>query len=146
MDITLVRNELSSDGTFGTMTFPRMKMLYTVEDDWLDNRPNVSCIPVGHYKLHRTVYHKHGYETFEVMDVPGRSRILIHPANTEEDVQGCIGVGLRIGKLFIKKDEDTGESHFKRAVLESRIAFNIFMDIMSGIDEADLHIVWGLQP
>lgn len=146
MHITLLRQELSPDGTFGTLTFPKGQMLYTVEDDWKDNEPNISCIPVGHYRIHRTIYHKHGYETFEVMNVPRRSRILIHPANTEEDVQGCIGVGMRIGKLWISHDEDTGESHYKRAVLESRKAFDQFMDIMSGIDEADLHIIWRVAP
>jgi hypothetical protein len=149
MIVRLERFNLGPDGTFGWMTLePKLAVgrLYTVEDDWLDNKPRISCIPVGNYKLHRTIFHKHGYETFEVMNVPGRSRILIHPANTEEDIEGCIGVGMRMGKLWIEKDEDTKKYNvLKTAVVESKKAFNLFMESMTGFDEVDFHVTWRLQ-
>ena len=141
--LTLVRGKPTPDGTFGTMSVPFLPfLLYTCEDDWKDNAPNVSCIPEGEYTLRRTVYHKHGYETFEVMGIPGRSRILIHPGNTEEDTAGCILIGMRRGTLHVAKDEDTGATNVeKRAVVESQEAFRRFMRAMQGTDHATLRII-----
>lgn len=159
MRLLLLRKERVPDGVFGELhlleptdrpsrpvTTP---VLQTVEDDWRDNAPRISCIPAGIYVLHRTIYHKHHYETFEVLEVPGRSRILIHPANVEEDLEGCIGVGLRRGKIRVPVDEDTGEvNRLKDGVVESVQAFHQFMDAMTGLDEATLEIQWvgGIGP
>jgi hypothetical protein len=106
-----------------------------------DNQRSISCIPAGEYELRRTIYNKHGYETFEVTGVPNRTRILIHPGNTEEDVMGCIAVGLKRGYLE-RKDEDTGKIHSKRAILESRQAFKHFMAHLQGDNVARLVIEW----
>lgn len=151
-DLLLTRNEVGPDGTFGVLTFPLLAdihpkvMFFTMEDDWLDNKPSVSCIPVGTYRLHRTVFHKHGYETFEVTNVLGRDRILIHPANTEEDVEGCIGLGMRPGRIWVHQDEDTKALNvYKRGVVSSQIAFRKFMDLVQEYDELTLQIVWRLQ-
>lgn len=160
MRLTLLRKERVPDGVFGEMlvveeieardrAYPPDLVLHTVEDDWRDNLPRESCIPAGVYTLHRTLYLKHGYETFEVMGVKGRSRILIHPANTEEDLEGCIGVGLRRGRVRVVRDEDTGEvNRIKEAVVSSQAAFHTFMARMSDVDEATLEILWlgGLGP
>lgn len=118
-----------------------------MEDDWKSNQPNESCIPAGTYLLVRTVYHKHGYETFEVTGVQGRQRILIHPANTEEDVQGCIGLGMRRGMLMVRDEDTPGHPLVnKRAVVASREAFQRFMAEMRAVDEAQLTIEWGVPP
>jgi hypothetical protein len=101
----------------------------------------VSCIPAGVYPLRRTIYHKHGFATFEVCNVPGRSRILIHPGNTEEDSQGCILLGLRHGRIPVK-DEDSGRPVEKYGVQSSRRAFDKFMFAMHGVDAAELTITW----
>lgn len=143
LKLVLSREEDTVDGVFGRLTGEGMPTLFTVEDDWKENQRSESCIPSGTYVLRRTIYHKHGYETFEVTNVPGRSRILIHPANTEEDVMGCIGVGLRRGTLVVP-DEDTPGNPLteKRAVVASREAFARFMSTLSDTDEALLKIIW----
>lgn len=143
--IELHRNDVSADGVFGIMRIPSAStVLYTCEDDWKDNEKGKSCIPNGVYQLKRTVYHKHSIETFEVMNVPGRSRILVHPGNTEEDVEGCILVGTRRGTIRVARDEDTGEKDkVKRAVVNSRAAFAQFMGSLSAVDSAQLIITWG---
>lgn len=75
--------------------------------------------------------------------MPRRSRILIHPANTEEDLEGCIGVGLRRGWLRVAKDEDTGASDVvKQGVVASREAFRQLMELLAPVDEATLEILW----
>lgn len=158
MRLQILRKERVPDGVFGELFVfgepadggaPPHLQLQTVEEDWRDNAPQISCIPSGIYTLHRTIYRKHNYETFEVMKVPGRTRILIHPANTEEDLEGCIGVGLRRGKIRVVKDEDTGElDRVKDGVVESRIAFHNLMEVMAPVDEATLEVLWigGLGP
>lgn len=130
------------DGVFGVLTLPGL-ILATVEDDWLDNQPRVSCIPAGTYILQRSWYHKGGYEAFEVVGVPNRSRILIHRGNVEEHIEGCIAVGLRRGKLRVLRDEDTGvESPIKEAVVESAAAYRRLMEALTGHDTASLQISW----
>ena len=92
-------------------------------------------IPAGTYQLHRSMFYKHGYEAFEVTSVPARERILIHIANTEADVEGCIGLGLRFGKLLVAGVPSD-------AVVESRAAFARFMAALAGEDTATLSITW----
>jgi hypothetical protein len=139
----LTRDEDTEDGVFGTLLLPDGSALCTMEDDWRGNAPRESCIVAGTYLLHRTIYHKHGYETFEVTGVPGRSRILIHPANTEEDVEGCIGLGTRRGMLRVADEDTPGHPlRWKRAVVNSRAAFDQFMALLDGSDEAVLQVLW----
>lgn len=139
--LTLHRTERTADGTFGTLEVPGTLTVHTMEDDWRDNAPRESCIPAGTYTMRRTIYHKTGVETFEVVGVPGRSRILIHPANTEEDVEGCIGVGLRRGRLWVADEDAPGHPlTLKHAVVASQDAFRRLMSVLSGVDEASLSI------
>lgn len=148
MKVLLTRTERKPDGVFGAFQVMHddgrhALSVYSMEDDWRDNRPRVSCIPAGTYKLVRTIYHKRGIETFEITGVPGRSRILVHPANTEEDVEGCVGIGMRFGKLRVATDEDTGEQDvMKFAVVDSKKAFDRFLAEMEGVDEATITVRW----
>lgn len=132
--LLLVRTLQPPDGTFGTLTGAGLSLV-TVERPWLANAADVSCIPAGTYQLHRSMFYKHGYEAFEVTGVPGRSRILMHIANTEDDVEGCIGLGLRFGKLLVGGVP-------RDAVVESREAFARFMAALAGIDTATLTVTW----
>lgn len=143
LPLRLVRSETTPDGVFGRLVIPNGRVLFTLEDDWKNNAPCESCIPAGTYPLRRTIYQKRQLETFEICDVPNRSRILIHPANTENDVEGCVGVGMRRGWLTVSKDEDTGAANVeKRAVVDSKKAFMTFMDAMGPFDQAELIVEW----
>ena len=143
MNLNLTRTESIADGTFGLLRVNAGLLLHTLEDDWRDNERSESCIPAGVYLLERTIYRKHNYETFEVTGVPDRSRILIHPGNTEEDTMGCILVGLRQGSVRVADDEDTHAAGiWKRGVVASQEAFRRFMRAMANVDEAELTIEW----
>lgn len=142
MEITLTRTDQLFDGTFGKLQLPSFS-LFTLEDDWKDNEPQFSCIPAGRYPLRRRWSNKHKQEVFEVMNVPGRSNIEIHPGNTEEDTLGCILPGTSRGLLMVKRDEDTGEiKKVKEGVLSSRLAFSRFMFALRDLNEAMLNVVW----
>lgn len=152
MHLLLRRTENTPDGVFGQLfgdaqhTEPdnlTSPVLYTMEDDWKNNQRRESSIPAGTYTIRRTVFQRHGYETFEITNVPGRDRILLHTANSEEDVEGCVGLGLRRGYLDVPDEDATGHpvTH-KRAVLESKAAFTRFMQFMSGVQEATLTVEW----
>jgi hypothetical protein len=135
----------SEHGTFGTLDVPGRSAWYsffTLEEEWKNNQPSESCIPAGTYTLKKTVYFKRNIPTYEVMDVPGRSRILFHPGNTEEDTEGCVLLGMTLGVLAVRHDEETGRPNKKLAVLKSRIAFEKFMTWMGGDEEAELVVRW----
>jgi len=110
----LILNRLyeGKDCTIGVLESNDGLMCYTIERPWLDNKRNISSIPTGEYTC--MPYSSQRYKNvWELQDVPGRSKILIHVANTASDVQGCIGVGDSIGSLG-----------GKRAVLNSRVTLD----------------------
>lgn len=141
MMIALTRDTRNADGTFGMLSVGGLK-LHTCEDDWLENVRGKSCIPAGNYKLVRGHFPKHG-ETFEVTGVPGRSSILIHAGNTEEDTEGCILLGLRRDYLEVRDEDNPAHPMVRKmAVVESRIAFAKFMAAMTGVDAASIEVIW----
>lgn len=78
------------DGTNGEIRHVGLLICHTIELPWLQNRRNVSCIPEGRYALRQRFTTKHGLHVL-VVDVPGRSGILIHPANhAKTELRGCI--------------------------------------------------------
>ena len=134
--IHLERFAYAPDGTFGRLTLPNGEHLYTVERPWRGNKPFESCIPDGVYELQKRVSpvvdRTSGgefLEGWEVMDVPGRSYIMVHPGNWPENFEGCIGVGTDYMIL-------SG----RNAVSNSREAFRQFMQALSGMDAWDLVI------
>jgi hypothetical protein len=134
-DQTLTRFAYTTDGVFG-----RWGPWTTVEEEWRDNQPRISCIPTGVYRCERTTFHRGGYPTFEICDVPGRTHIKMHRANTEEDLLGCVGLGLNLGVLRVE-DEDSRQLAYKLAALASRKAFSAWMESMGDADGFTLHIV-----
>jgi len=62
---------------------------YNVELPYLDNRINVSAIPSGLYSFEKRVSENRGNH-FAILNVPGRTSILVHSGNYMKDTQGCI--------------------------------------------------------
>lgn len=110
------------DGTFGNLVLPTGKQLVSGELPWRDNRRACSCIPIGKYEVIWSYSNRFGY-CYRVLNVPGRSHILIHPANYmglasdgfKQELQGCISLGLGVA------------NHAKQRILtSSRIAVGAF--------------------
>lgn len=131
-----------SQGTFGWIDVDGWKC-NTVEEIWKENRRNISCIPVGTYKLGHAVHHistpdpADDYDVYEILDVPGRSAIHMHIAQTILDLKGCVGFGDRHGTL---------DNHW--AVMSARATFAEFMERMSILEaqDANLYIAIGNVP
>jgi hypothetical protein len=154
MRAQLLRTCDSEFGVFGYVDLwdtdladPRMERrvlrLRTGEDDWLDNAVGKSCIPAGHYRCRRTIWQKTGVPTFEIA-VPGRSKILFHWGNTEENVDGCVMLGSDFG-AFTVPDEDAPGSpeRLKWAIASgSHVAFDAFMAALDQVEEFPLDVVW----
>jgi hypothetical protein len=130
--LTLDRFLSCSHGVFGYLQSgaTRFTRFVTCEEEQQGNKPRISCIPAGEYVCKRRFYNRGKYDTFEVTGVKGRSLILFHIANSEEDLEGCIGLGMSIG-VIDRKDEDAKIVVPKLAVLQSSIAFKLFMASLS---------------
>jgi hypothetical protein len=97
--IELIRLGESNDSTFGFLKDGEKTLCVTLEDKWRNNEHNISCIPVGEYICKRWDSPRFK-NTYKVMDVPERSDILIHWGNRDEDTQGCILVGEKLGMIM----------------------------------------------
>lgn len=68
----------------------QIKICETIELPWRGNKPNISCIPEGRYRLEKRYSFKFKWH-IHLVNVPNRSLILIHPANDAlTELKGCI--------------------------------------------------------
>ena len=82
------------EGIFGTLTVDGTDFkCVTVERPWMDNEPNISCIPEGTYPLKLEYSVRFQRKLFELKNVPNRSEVKIHNANFASQLNGCIALG-----------------------------------------------------
>lgn len=128
--VSHIRADEYERGISGVLIDPKsyVPLMLTMELPWVHNEPNISCIPAGMYICERTNSPKYG-ETFEVKDVLGRTYILFHWGNFNDNTKGCILLGEQFDFL-------NGEF----AILTSKGAFKQFMDTLEGVDEFRLDL------
>ena len=114
--------------TYGVLLNEGIPFALTLERPWLENMPNVSCIPAGVYKAIRHVSPKFG-EVFWLQDVPGRSEILIHRGNVASQSEGCILLGEAFNRVM-------GQD----GITQSAEAFKEFLSILEGRNEFTIEI------
>lgn len=129
MRAKIIRLDKSEEGVFGVLTLNGQPECVTLERPWKDNQPNISCIPPEIYVCRSIDSPKFG-QTFEVMNVPGRTHILFHKGNLPSDSLGCILLASKYGEL-----------EGKRAILASGKAFNRFMEKLKEVDFFSLQII-----
>lgn len=139
-------------GTFGVLRMPDRKTIFrTVEQPWESNAVGKSCIPAGEYGMSMRpspmVERTSGglfHAGWEVVSVPGRSLIMIHPGNWSRmdvdgdgvtdfkgDTEGCI----LVGRAFAIID-------CKPGVTSSRAAFKDLMNRLATRDDWRILIRW----
>lgn len=134
MTATIIRVEKGDEGSFGTVLLDGKAFCVSLELP--DRVPYISPLPVGVYTCKRTlsplverITGGKRKDTFEITGYKGHNRILFHPGNTIEDTRLCVLLAQYYGKL-----------REKRAVLNSGATFELFMEIMHGINEFELTI------
>jgi len=133
MKVELIRVASNEYGTFGVLTLDNLVQCVTCEDEWKGNQNNISCIPEGTYKVvpHTGTKYK---GVWRLEGVPGRSAILIHNGNTEDNTEGCILVGSRFGMLNGK--HAVLESGATLSMLKLRLPKEFTITIRNGYEKA----------
>jgi hypothetical protein len=118
------------DGTNGEIRHVGISICHTIELPWLQNRRNVSCILEGRYALRKRFTSRHGLHVL-VVDVPGRSGILIHPANdAKTELRGCIA----------PVHELTGPGSGRQSRLANERLKDLVLDALEKGEKVYLHI------
>ena len=126
MKLTLIRDTETEESITGRLYADGTFLCYTLENDWKDNEPRVSCVPEGTYGLDMKDYGRYWerYQPLEIpilQDVPNRSQILISPGNYPKDTLGCILVGETRGKDFVGNSRNTWKKIHKYFVESNEI-------------------------
>ena len=127
--LTLIRSKLGPPCAFGDLfAFDGERIAVTLEEPWLDNADNVSCVPPGIYEWFKRESPKRGYEVIELRDVPDRENVQIHIGNTTKDTEGCILVG-------------SGRGEDGKSITGSKLAFQKLMTELKDTDAGTIEIV-----
>lgn len=97
INLLLIRDTFSANSTIGELFINGERMCDTLENPFINNERNISCIPEGEYKVRLRLPRESAtreYLHLLVQDVPNRDWILFHRGNTSKDTSGCILVGL----------------------------------------------------
>ena len=129
MILELIRLEENFDfGTFGVLKIDKELFCITLEPRDEENATGISSIPAQQYECKRYSSRKFP-NTWQIMDVPERDKILFHSGNFAGETQGCILLAQHLGKL---------KGH--RAVLNSGETFSNFMKSTSKVSKLHLTI------
>ena len=90
-NVTLTRFAYLEDATIGILEADDFTC-FTLENPWLENKVNISCIPEGEYSCDEFDGNKYK-GVIEITDVVDRTAILFHAGNYPRETQGCILVG-----------------------------------------------------
>jgi len=107
---------------------------YSAENPYLGNAREISCIPAGVYRA--IVHHSPKFgRSLWLQDVPERTEILVHVANSQTDLLGCIGPGDDYGWW-----DERGEL----AVWNSQATIDRILQAIQdrGLEEIDVDIRW----
>ncbi len=118
----------SEDGDFSCVT------LQHAYDSGNGNGTYEPKLPTGTYTCQRSQHQLLGmaqpFETFQIMNVPGHTNVLIHMGNYNRDSDGCVLVGRRI----VPNPDGSGVN----MISSSLNTFNALMDFQKGNDQFSL--------
>lgn len=138
MTLTLKRLTYDADGVFSTILDETgnevAKGLEHAYDSGRGDGSYLPKTPAGTYTCQRSMHLLHGmtqpFETFQVMNVPGHSNILIHWGNYNDDSDGCILVGRNV----VPRPDRPAEN----MITSSKNMFLKIMDLQKGLDSFTL--------
>ena len=134
MKFTLKRTECGPFGQFGLLNSEDGSFACnTLEHAYPCGADFTPKVPAGVYTCQLGTHQLSTggpFLAYELQNVPGHSNILLHPGNTQSDSSGCILLGLTRGAI-------SGVS----AVLQSRLAFQKFMEAAAGAPLIELEVL-----
>ena len=104
INLLIIRDTFTDESTIGELFLNGERLCDTLENPWLDNQKNISCIPVGEYPVRLRLARESAtkkYLHLLIQDVPNRNYVLFHRGNTNADTQGCVLVGLGSQQDFV---------------------------------------------
>ena len=119
VNLLIIRNTFSEVSTIGNLYLDGEWLCDTLENPWLNNQRNISCIPEGQYKVRLRTARESAtkdYLHLLVQDVPDRSLVLFHTGNTAKDTRGCILVGIGTEQDLVKNSRLAMELLMKEIV------------------------------
>ncbi len=96
INLLIIRDTFTENSTIGKLFINGEFFCDTLENPYINNERNISCIPAGQYKVRLRLARESAtrdYLHLLVQEVPSRSYILFHRGNTAKDTRGCILVG-----------------------------------------------------
>ena len=96
VNLLLIRDTFTKESTIGKLYINGESFCDTLENPYINNERNISCIPEGQYKVRLRLPRESAtrdYLHLLVKDVPNRDWILFHIGNYPSQTQGCILVG-----------------------------------------------------
>ena len=105
INLLIIRDTFTEQSTIGELFLNGERMCDTLENPFINNERNISCIPEGEYKVRLRLARESAtrdYLHLLVQDVPNRDYILFHRGNSAKDTSGCILVGLGSQQDFVQ--------------------------------------------
>ena len=105
INLLIIRDTFTENSTIGELFLNGERMCDTLENPYINNQKNISCIPEGEYKVRLRLARESAsrdYLHLLVQDVPNRDYILFHRGNSAKDTSGCILVGLGSQQDFVQ--------------------------------------------
>ena len=105
INLLIIRDTFTENSTIGELFLNGERMCDTLENPYINNERNISCIPEGEYKVRLRLARESAtrdYLHLLVQDVPNRDWILFHRGNSAKDTSGCILVGLGTQQDFVQ--------------------------------------------
>lgn len=119
IDVIITREPSDNMQTLGTLIARIGNTTFTcrtLELPWLNNKPNISCVPKGIYTCKWTFSPRLMRYSYELQGVLGRSGIRFHSGNYYYDLKGCIALGDSVKDINNDKELDVLNS---RATMKS---------------------------
>ena len=129
INLLIIRDTFTKESTIGELFLNGERMCDTLENPYINNERNISCIPEGVYKVRLRLARESAtrdYLHLLVQDVPNRDWILFHRGNSAKDTRGCILLGL-------------GTQH--NVVQNSRLAMDLLMKEIVNLGGTNINLI-----
>lgn len=95
---------MSIPATLGVLYVDGLVTCFTIELPYVQNQTNISSIPLGEYKAKIVGGHKNLGDCIQLLNVPNRSGIFIHVANSVKEIRGCIAPNMQLTSFVTGAD------------------------------------------